>query len=134
MGDNRRQLRLEKELREVISRYLVSQMRGELEGLVSVSRIQAAPDLKSAKVFVSILGTPAQADASLETMQERARDIQDEVHHLLKLRFTPRLTFQLDTSLERQLKVEGILRNLEMERTTKTPPAPGSDSASEDEE
>lgn len=116
MTDNRRQARLEKELREVIATYLISGFRGELEGLVSVSRVQAAPDLKSAKVMVSHLGTDEQRDISFEVLEERVRDIQDEVAHKLKLRHTPKLTIVLDTSLEKQLKVEGILRNLELER------------------
>lgn len=121
MTDNRRQLRLEKELREVISRYLIADMRGELEGLVSVSRIQVAPDLRSAKVFVSIMGTDAQRESSMAAIEDRARDVQTEVHHQLKLRFTPRLSFFIDTSLEKQLKVEGILRDLELQRAGKSP-------------
>ena len=119
MSDNRRQLRLEKELREVIGTYLISGFRGGLQGLVSVSRIQASPDMKSAKVFVTVLGTDEQIEASLESLEENAREIQDEVHRKWKLRFTPRLTFAIDTAIEKQLKVEGILRNLEKERAGK---------------
>lgn len=117
--ENRRRQRLEKELREVVANYLITGLRGELEGLVTVSRVQAAPDLKSAKILVSHLGTDEQRDISLDVLDERVRDIQDEVAHKLKLRYTPKLAIELDASLEKQLKVEGILRNLEMGRAAK---------------
>ncbi len=132
MSDNRRQLRLEKELREVIANYLISGLRGELEGLVSVSRVQASPDLKSAKVYVSHLGTDEQREASLGVLGERVRDMQVEVAHKLKLRYTPRLTIELDASFEKRLKVDGILRDLELERAEReknrgTAPGPADD-------
>lgn len=112
---NRRILRVEKELREVIAQWLLS-LRGELNGFVSVSRVQVAQDLRAAQVFVSVMGTDGDRESSVETLQDYAHEAQEEVHHQLRMRFTPRLTFHLDTSLEKQLKVEGILRNLELER------------------
>ena len=117
---NRRLLRIEKEMRDVIGRYLISGFPGELEGLVTVSRIQVNGDLRDARVFVSIMGTEEQQESNMEQLAEYARDVQSEVNHQLKMRYTPRLEFVLDKSLEKQLKVEKILHDLAKERESKT--------------
>lgn len=116
---NRRLLRVEKELRDVIGRFLISGFPGELEGLVTVTRVQASGDLRTAKVYVSIMGSDEQAESSIAELTEFAREVQDEIHHELKMRFTPKLTFVLDKSLEKQLKVEKILHDLAKERDQK---------------
>jgi ribosome-binding factor A len=113
---NRRLLRIEKELRDVIGRFLISGFPGELEGLVTVSRVQVNGDLRDARVFVSIFGTPEQQEANMDELERYARDVQDEVNHQLRMKFTPRLEFVLDKSLEKQLKVEKIIHDLAKER------------------
>ena len=113
---NRRLLRIEKEMRDVIGRYLISGFPGQLEGLVTVSRIQVNGDLRDARVFVSIMGTEEQQESNMEQLAEYARDVQSEVNHQLKMRYTPRLEFVLDKSLEKQLKVEKILHDLAKDR------------------
>lgn len=115
---NRRILRVEKELREVLGAWLTS-LRGEIRGFASISRVQVAQDLRSALVMVSVMGTDEDREETIEILQDFAHEAQDEVHHQLKMRFTPKLTFKLDTSLEKQLKVEGILHKLEQERKKK---------------
>ncbi len=116
---NRRLLRMEKELRDVIGRFLISGFPGELEGLITISRVQINGDFRDARVFVSIMATPDQQEANIEELQRYARDVQDEVNHQLRMKFTPRLEFVLDTSLEKQLKVEKIIFELEKERALK---------------
>ena len=113
---NRRLLRIEKEMRDVIGRYLISGFPGQLEGLVTVSRIQVNGDLRDARVFVSIMGTEEQQESNMEQLAEYARDVQSELSHQLKMRYTPRLEFVLDKSLEKQLKVEKILHDLAKDR------------------
>lgn len=110
--DNRRVKRVEREIREVIARYLISGFRGELHGLVSVSRVGMAKDLRSGRVFISVMGDPGDADASLESLREFGRDIQAEVDRQLKMKFCPKLSYYLDESMEHVLKVEKILKDI----------------------
>ncbi len=51
-GGNHRQARVEKELREVVGTYLLSGFRGDLPGIISVTRVIVTGDLRQAKVFV----------------------------------------------------------------------------------
>lgn len=110
--DNRRVKRVEREIREVIARYIISGFRGELRGLVSVSRVGMAKDLRSGRVFISVMGDPGDADFSLESLREFGYEIQSEVDRQLKMKFCPKLSFYLDESMEHVLKVEKILKDI----------------------
>ena len=115
-GDQRRILRVEKEMREIIGAYLIHGFRGKLHGLVSVPRVSVSRDLKYAKVYVSIMGTEDEQQLSLESLEAAAHDVQAEVNRQMRVRFVPRVSFHLDSSLEKTLKVERILHDLAVER------------------
>ncbi len=111
-SDDRRIKRVEREIREVIARYLIGGFRGELRGLVSVSRVGMAKDLRSGRVFISVMGEPGDAKASLDSLKEFGHDIQHEVDKQLKLKWCPKLAYYLDDSMDHVLKVEKILRDI----------------------
>jgi ribosome-binding factor A len=113
-GDDatRRAHRVERELREVIATHLIGGFRGELQGLVSVSRVTATKDLRGAYVYISVLGSPGDAEASVESLNENAYDVQNEVGRKLQMKFCPKLKFFLDESMDNVIKVEKILRDI----------------------
>ena len=112
-GDDKRRIkRVEREVREVVARYLLTGFRGELSGLVSVSRVTMAGDLRAGRVFISVMGEPGDAEASLAEIKEFVHEIQTEVDKQLKMKFCPKLSFFLDESMEHVLKVEKILRDI----------------------
>jgi ribosome-binding factor A len=78
------------------------------------------PDLKSARVYVSILGSDEDRERSIENLNQYTKIIQSHIAKELKLRFCPKLTFYLDTGLDKALKIEKILHELEVERQSKT--------------
>jgi ribosome-binding factor A len=114
--ESRRIFRVEKEMREVIGAYLISGFRGDLHGFVSVPRVVVSRDLRNAKVYVSIMGTPQDQKLSMESLRENAFDLQAEVNRRLRMKYCPKLTFFLDESMEKQLRVESILRSIAEER------------------
>lgn len=119
-GDGRRVTRVEKEVQESIARYLLD-LRGELPGLVTVSKVMMPGDLRTAKVYISVIvpspdglnqdEAKAREDV-VELLQDQAADIQDFINSELELRFCPKLTFYGDESTGKILKVEKILQNL----------------------
>lgn len=115
MGDGRRVQRVEKELQHIVANYLVREMRGSLRGLVSVSRVESNPKLRTAKIFVSIMGSEEDKEESLLTLQENIRDIQQHVNKQMRMKYVPRLAIVLDTGLEKYLRVEGLLREISTE-------------------
>jgi ribosome-binding factor A len=115
VGDGRRVQRVEKELQHIVARYLVQGYKGHLRGLVSVSRVESNPKLRTAKVYVSIMGSDDDREASLESLNDHIRDIQQHVSRELRMKNIPRLSIVLDTGLERLLKVETLLREISLQ-------------------
>ena len=114
VDDGRRVQRVEREVQEIVSRFLMGTFKGDLPGIVTVTQVRMPPDLKAAKVYVSVLNTTVQADheAAAEVLQERAYEMQKYLAANLSLRFTPKLQFLPDLSLEKVLKIDRILHDL----------------------
>ena len=83
---------------------------------VTITHVDISPDLKSAKVFYSALGDGKQRADAGRGLEHAAGFLQHEIAVALKLRFTPKLTFHLDDTLEESLRIQQILQNLEKEK------------------
>lgn len=114
-GDGRRKIRIEKEVQEIVSRFIIEHLRNELPGLITVTRVQMPADFRAAQIFVTYFA-PTQVDEKVvdvaEIIQEWAKDIQDVIAHDLKMRYCPKLTFFNDETTEKILKIEKILSDI----------------------
>jgi ribosome-binding factor A len=86
--------------------------------LVTVNQVDATPDLKSAHVFVSVLGSE-KPFAITEKLEENRIMLQNEISRKVVLKYTPHLIFHLDNSTERGARIIEILQEIE---TPDTPP------------
>jgi ribosome-binding factor A len=120
-GDGRRVARVEREVQQTIAQFLISGFKLPLPGLVTVARVQMPADLRTAKVFISVIGDPKHLDEAVELLQERAFEVQNYLGKELKMRYCPKLSFFADANTEKILKVEKILQTLEEERKGKKP-------------
>lgn len=89
-------------------------------GLVSVNAVETAGDLRSAKVFVSVLGKPDQQKRALKAIEEKRVLIQSQIGRTIVLKYTPTLTFVLDDTIEKANRVLQILDELEKADTPKS--------------
>ena len=109
-------LRLER-VRELLKREIGEVIRRELPvnqaGLINVNDLEVAPNLKNATVFIGILGGKAQKDKGMELLEKNRKRIQGIVARGVVLKYTPRLRFVLDESVERGNRVLKILEELE---------------------
>lgn len=78
----------------------------------SVTRVEVADDLLTAKVFVSILGTETQQKLTLQALRHAAGYIQELMMRQIELRSTPHLDFQLDTQFKKTLQTLEVLRQV----------------------
>jgi ribosome-binding factor A len=86
-----------------------------IKGLVSVTRIDASPDLKNATVYVSIL--PEQYEsATMHGLRDATMHVQQQVKKAVALRVVPHLRFKLDRDLKKQAEVFAAIDQA-MERT-----------------
>lgn len=114
---SRRVARVEREVHQVVSEFIIRNLRDELPGLVTVGRVLIPGDLRSAKVFVSLLDPSLSKQKSamddvLNLLNDMAGEIQHQISKKIQTKYLPKLQFLEDTSTDRILKVESLLHNL----------------------
>ena len=109
-------LRLQR-VRELLKREVGEVIRRELPvnqaGLINVNDLEVAANLKNATVYIGILGGKLQKDKGMEMLEKNRKRIQALVAKGVVLKYTPRLRFVLDESVERGNRVLKILEELE---------------------
>lgn len=100
---------LKRQLGEIIRR----EMPASAAGWVTVNSVDVAGDLKSATVYVGVIGSADQQQKAVTLLNEQRPRLQELVAHAVVLRHTPRLRFELDTSVERGNRVLAILDEIE---------------------
>ncbi len=102
----RRSERVSNMIRQEISELLHEQTNDpRLGGIISVTRVSTSPDLKQAKVFVSVLANQTQKQEILKGFKSAAGFFRKELAHRLILRYVPELSFQIDDSIEQGAKI-----------------------------
>jgi ribosome-binding factor A len=84
-------------------------------GLVSVTHCEVTGDLRYAKVYISVLGTPEQAKEVMRGLKSASGWLRREVGHMVQLRYAPELVFHLDSSITHGAKITEVIHNLERE-------------------
>lgn len=113
---NRRVSRVEQEIQKTVAQFLISGFHSPLPGLVTIARVIMPADLRTAKVYVSVLGSDEQREKAIDILQERAFEVQNFIGKELKMRYCPKLTFYIDDTTEHVMKIDRILHELEEKR------------------
>lgn len=123
MATNRRISRVAELIRREVSQMLLHDIKDDRvgAGMISVTDVNVSGDLQHAKVFVSIYGTEADRDETMEGLQSATGYIRSELGHRVRLRRTPEVVFLEDRSLERGTKVLSLLNQLSQERQDSEP-------------
>ena len=101
-------------LKRVIAEAMFSVMQGDTvqPGLITVTGVECGKDLRDANVRISVFGDDALKENAIQHLKHNAKRFQAIINREVKLKFTPRLNFQLDLSLEKGDEVLAILNNL----------------------
>lgn len=114
--------RLNSLLKEVISDVIRLQVRNpHVASLVTVTRVQITKDLHYAKVFVSVIGDEAVKKETLAALQSAAGFIAVNAAQQVVMRYFPELTFKLDDSVDRHMRIEKLLGEIHKERESRQP-------------
>lgn len=104
--------RINEELKKEISHIITFELKDpNITGLISVTKVKITPDLKYAKVYVSILNAKNQ-EKTLKGLQDSSGFIRTKIAKTINLRITPQLVFELDDSIEYGLKIDSILKEI----------------------
>jgi ribosome-binding factor A len=104
-------------VRELLKREVGEVIRREIPlneaGLLTVNEVGVASDLRSATVFVGVIGTPEQRKKAASLLNKESKRLQGLVGRAVVLKYTPHLKFVIDQSIERGNRVLEILDDLE---------------------
>ena len=105
--------RVNEALREVLSARIAGGLKDPRVGFVTVTAVDTSPDLRHARVYVSVLGDDPVQQASLDGLRSAQGFLQARVAGELRLKRTPELTFELDHTAQRAARLEEILHEEE---------------------
>ena len=106
---SRRTDRVAEAVQALVAELLVREIKDPRIGLVTITGVKMTPDLRHARVFVSVLGNPGERRRSLQALDRAHGFLQRRVAGELRLKHTPTLEFAYDDSSERGMRIAEIL-------------------------
>ena len=99
-------------IKEEVSKIFQRHFSMDVFGFLTVTEVRMSPDLRNAKIFVSVFGDEARKQRSLALLEEQKSFIRSTLGQSVRLKFTPSLAFHLDDSLDRAMKIEKIIHRI----------------------
>ncbi|MEA2353371.1 MAG: ribosome-binding factor [Thermoleophilaceae bacterium] len=106
---NARMRRVNKAVREVVSAHIVEDLKDPRIKFVTVTGVETSADLRSARVFVSVLGDEAERDDAFVGLTSASGFLQQRVGEQLRMKRTPTLTFVHDDSIDTGMRINELL-------------------------
>jgi ribosome-binding factor A len=99
-------------VREVVSMAILAELKDPRIRDVTVTYVEVSPDLRHAKVHVSVMGDDTHQKLSLRGLQSAAGFLQAKIAQKIEIRYTPKLSFLLDQGVKRSIAVAQILQQV----------------------
>lgn len=109
---SRRLLKAAEAIRGVVGMAILTEVRDPRVKNVTVVGVEVLPDMKSAKIFVSIMGSEKEQMLGLAGLQHSAGFLQKRISERIETRYTPKLQFVLDPGVKNSLEINRILREV----------------------
>jgi ribosome-binding factor A len=115
--------RLNSLLKEVISEVIHRDVRNpHVNQFVSVTHVEITSDLQHAKVYISVIGTLKEKEETILALQSAAGFIAIQSSKKVTMRYFPALTFKLDNSVEKQMRIDSLLGQIKEEQNARKAP------------
>ncbi len=103
-------------LRNVVAKLMQTELSDpRIRGLVSISRVEVSPDLRLAKIYISVLGSKGEQKSSLTGLRHSAGHLQSLLKKHLEFRVCPKLDFRLDDELKESMATMALIDELSLE-------------------
>jgi len=103
--------KVESLIKEEISLIFLNKLRDTEMGFVTITNVKMSPDLRIAKVYISVLDR-GNREIVLEKINSFNGFIRSELAHRIKIKFTPELKFYIDDTLDYVEKIEGLIKKI----------------------
>jgi ribosome-binding factor A len=107
-----RMRRVDEAVRAVLSDAITKHLKDPRIGFVTVTGVSTSPDLRQARVYVSVLGDEPRREATLEGLRSAHGFLQGRIAAELTLKRTPALSFEYDESIDRGMRISSLLDQL----------------------
>lgn len=101
--------RINEVLREVIGGAISTELNDPRIGFVTVTSVETSPDLRSAKVYVSVLGSADEREATLDGLRSSHGVLQSRIAAETRMKRTPTLSFSYDDTIEKGVRISRLL-------------------------
>jgi ribosome-binding factor A len=101
--------RVNEAMRAVLSDAIATDIKDPRVGFVTVTGVKTSPDLRHARVYVSVLGDDAVREGTLAGLRSAHGFLQGRLASELRLKHTPALTFEYDDTVDRGMRISEIL-------------------------
>ena len=109
---SRRLLKAAEAIRSVVGMAILTEVRDPRVQGVTVTGVEVAPDMRSAKVRISVMGDEAAEALALRGLEHSAGFLQHKIADRIETRYTPRLQFVIDKGVKKSLEVARILNEV----------------------
>jgi ribosome-binding factor A len=110
--NNRRSQRVASQIKSEISWLIEHKLRDPSKGFITVTRVRLSPDLKTASIYYSVLGSDHERDSSEKALKRAKSFLKHELGNRINLRVVPELRFFYDDSLDYADKIETLLKKI----------------------
>jgi ribosome-binding factor A len=104
-----RMRRVDEAMRAVLSDAISKDLKDPRVGFVTVTGVKTSPDLRHARVYVSVLGDDQAREASIEGLRSAHGFLQHRIATELSLKHTPALVFEYDESIDRGMRISQLI-------------------------
>lgn len=108
-GATGRMRRVDEAMREVLSDALTKDVKDPRVGFVTITDVKTSPDLRHARVYVSVLGDPEAVESSLDGLRSAHGFLQARINSELRLKRTPELRFEHDDTAKRAQRLQELI-------------------------
>jgi ribosome-binding factor A len=103
--------KVQKVAREILGE-AIQNLKDPRIGFVTVTAVRVSADLRHARVFVSVLGSEEERQATMAGLTSATPHLRAELGHEMRIKYLPELNFELDTGAEEAQRVEQLIRQI----------------------
>jgi ribosome-binding factor A len=112
MTASRRTLKAAEAIREVVAMAILTDIQDPRVRNTTITRVEVSGDMRSAKVYVTVMGDEAQEQLTLRGLQSAAGFLQAKCAKRIDTRYTPRLQFEIDEGVKKSVEVTQLLKEI----------------------
>jgi ribosome-binding factor A len=104
--------RVSEQIKKELSQIIQMELKDPRVGFITVTGVETTSDLSQARIYLSVLGSDEQKEATLKALAKATGFLRSELGKRMKLRHTPELLFKFDSSIEYGSRIESLLTEL----------------------